>query len=67
MAVTRDAAWMPIIEAATKDTQDAALAKAVKDALTVLKGAELRTIRESLSKIGGDKIQRERLFGRVQG
>ncbi|MDZ4773084.1 MAG: hypothetical protein SGI72_08105, partial [Planctomycetota bacterium] len=56
MAVTRDAAWMPIIEAATKDTQDAALAKAVKDALTVLKGAELRTIRESLSKIGGDKI-----------
>lgn len=67
LALTRDDAWTPIIEAATKDTQDAALAKAAKDALAVLKGAELRTIRESLVKIGGDKIQRERLFGRVEG
>jgi HEAT repeat protein len=67
VALTRDDAWVPIIEAATKDTKDEALAKAAKNALTVLKGAELRAIRESLAKIGGDKIQRERLFGRVEG
>jgi hypothetical protein len=67
IALTRDDTWVPVIESATKDTKDEALAKAAKNALTVLKGAELKLIRESLVKIGGDKIQRERLFGRVEG
>jgi HEAT repeat protein len=67
MALSRDDTWAPIVEAATKDTKDEALAKAAKTALTILKGGELRAIRESVVKIGGDKIQRERLFGRVEG
>lgn len=67
MALSRDDTWAPIVEAATKDTKDEALAKAAKNALTILKGGELRAIRESVVKIGGDKIQRERLFGRVEG
>lgn len=65
MALTRAEGWIATVEAATKDTKDENLAKAAKAALDVLKGGELRKIRESMSKIGQDKVQRERLFGKV--
>lgn len=66
IALTRDETWAPIVEAATKDTKDETLGKAAKAALEVLKGGELRKIREPMSKIGQDKVQRERFFGKVE-
>jgi HEAT repeat protein len=67
IAMTRDETWVPIVEAATKDAQDANLTKAAKAAVDVLKGGALRTIREPMSQIGQDRVQRERLFGKVEG
>jgi hypothetical protein len=67
LALTRDESWIQEIEAATKETKDGDLAKAAAAATSVLKGGELRKIREPMSHIGQDKVQRERLFGKVEG
>lgn len=67
VAMSRDETWIPKVEAAAKDTKDELLAKAAKAAIDVLKGGELKKIREPMSKVGQDKVQRERLFGKVEG
>jgi hypothetical protein len=67
IALTRDETWVPIVEAATKDAKDEALVKASTAALAVLKGGDIRKIRAPMSQVGQDKVQRERLFGKVEG
>jgi hypothetical protein len=67
IAMTRDETWVPVIEAATKDAKDEALVKAAAASIAVLKGGDIKKIREPMSKIGQDKVQRERLFGKVEG
>lgn len=65
-ALSRDATWLSVLEPLAATATDAGLGQALAAAITVLKGGEIRGIRETVVKIGSDKIQRERLFGRVK-
>lgn len=65
--LSRDESWIPKLDAAAQAAQDETSKKVLQTALAVLKGAPVRSLREAVVRIGGDKIQRERLFGRVEG
>jgi HEAT repeat protein len=65
--LTRDEKWVELVQAALQSSKDETLTKAVSASVAVLKGGELRKLREPISKVAQDKVQRERFFGKAEG
>lgn len=65
MAITRSAAWKPLLEKAQAETRDEAQQKLLQSALEAIGGASLKPIALALERATGDDIERERLFGRA--
>ena len=60
MALTRDAAWLPLLEEAA--AADAPRRADLAPAIAVLEGANLRRIAEVFGRVSGDESIRIRLF-----
>ena len=64
MALTRDASYVPDLEAALAAGPDETHAADLKLAIDVLQGENLHVIQELVTRAGGDEIARERIFYR---
>jgi HEAT repeat protein len=63
MALSRNPAWIPILEQAGTAEADPEAKAHAKAALEVLRGAPLGSLRSSVASVCGDTIARERIFG----
>jgi hypothetical protein len=62
MAISRNELWIDVL--AKKSAADAEAKQVLDIALGVLRGGPLSALRDSVKKLAGDDIERERLFGR---
>lgn len=67
MAISRDARFQPALEALAKDAPSPDTAATCKTALEVLKGGELKLLRDTVKSLCKDTLDRERFFGRAEG
>ncbi|MBI5361628.1 MAG: hypothetical protein HZA53_00525 [Planctomycetes bacterium] len=67
MAISRDARFQPALEALAKDAPSPEVAATCKTALEVLKGGELKLLRDTVKSLCKDTLDRERFFGRAEG
>lgn len=67
MAITRDGAWVELLQAKLEDEPEAPLKEAIEAALAVLKGGPLGGIEGDVTRITSDELKRERLFGTGRG
>ncbi len=63
MGLSRNEAWVPIVEGGIAKEADAKVKAAAEAALAVLKGGSLTGLREPLRTACDDGIERERFFG----
>lgn len=64
MALSRDPVWLGALEEVARESGlSPALEKAMGQAIGVLKGEPLGTLRATVSQVGSDEIERWRLFG----
>jgi hypothetical protein len=64
MALSRDERYVAPLEQLVAEAKDATLAEGAKDALAVVKGGDLRGIRDEVKAVCQDTLDRERFFGR---
>lgn len=67
VGISRDAAWMAVLDTAAGMAQDANAKAAIEAAKGVLNGAALSTLRDHVVRVGRDEVPRERIFGRAPG
>jgi len=65
LAISRDPKWIEAIDATLKEATDADLVQACNMAAHSLRSGGLAPIREVLTKLAQDKIERDRWYGRV--
>lgn len=62
MALTRNKDWIEKLKVIGKEGDDPELASACRAAIKVLEGETLASIKDSLTRVASDEIERERIF-----
>ena len=62
MAISRDARFVPDLQAAIAELEKGDHQKALQRALDVLEGGNLHVIERVVSEVAGDQLRRERVF-----
>ncbi len=63
MAITRDAAWLPVLRALRDQATDESMREVVGAALLVFDQGSLAPLRITVKRIAGDELDRPRIFG----